>query len=339
MVRYSERVSVPEGDFGEEIYEQIRVLRPGSYQVYRYRDEKPGPGAGQNKKAGWYLQSGGTTSLDEIPLVTVYSNRIGTLISKPPMVEVAELNLAYAQRFCDYHHAIHVGSQPILCLQGFDPDNDSDLGLSVNTAVLLPPDGNAMYVEPTSDAYDSQLKCLQTLEEQIRSLGVSVLAKQNITNVAAESKRLDRIDTDSIMAIISEDLSRAVSDLLRIAGKYAGKEPPEVTIPKDYTNRLLDGNQITAMLQLQMQNQISQETLLRILQEGEVIPPYVEIDDEIALTKDAVQEDFDLQLEQAEAMGSLESNEGGVSSGDAADGSQTGSQTLPTPLRPGKHAD
>ena len=141
------------------------------------------------------------------------------------------------------------------------------------------------------------------------------------------------------MAIISEDLSRAVSDLLRIAGKYAGKEPPEVTIPKDYTNRLLDGNQITAMLQLQMQNQISQETLLRILQEGEVIPPYVEIDDEIALTKEGVQEDFDLQLEQAEAMGSLESNEGGVSSGDAADGSQTGSQTLPTPLRPGKHAD
>ena len=115
-----------------------------------------------------------------------------------------------------------------------------------------------------------------------------------------------------------------------------------VTIPQDFTNRLLDGNQITAMLQLQMQNQISQTTLLRILQEGEVIPPYVEIDEEIALTKEAVQEDFDLQLEQAEAMGSLEasqSDEGGVSSGAAAEGSQTGSQTLPTPLRPGKHSD
>ena len=115
-----------------------------------------------------------------------------------------------------------------------------------------------------------------------------------------------------------------------------------MTIPQDFTNRLLDGNQITAMLQLQMQNQISQTTLLRILQEGEVIPPYVEIDEEIALTKDAVQEDFDVQLEQAEAMGSLEAaqaSEGGVDSGDAANGAQTGSQTLPTPLRPGKHSD
>ena len=221
------------------------------------------------------------------------------------MVEVAELNLAYAQRFCDYHHSIHVGSQPISAYR-FDPDNATDLGLSVNTAVLLPPDGNAMYVEPTSDAYDSQLKCLQTLEEQIRSLA-SVLAKQNVTNAAAEAKRLDRIDSDSIMALVSEDLARTVQDMPRIAGKYAGVEPPTVSIPQDFTNRLLDGNQITAMLQLQMQNQISQETLLRILQEGEVIPPYVEIDEEIALTKEAVQEDFDLQLEQAEAMGSLES--------------------------------
>ena len=224
----------------------------------------------------------------------------------------------------------------------FDPENSTDLGLSVNTAVLLPPDGNAMYVEPTSDSYDSQLKCLQTLEEQIRSLGVSVLAKQNVTNAAAEAKRLDRIDSDSIMALVSEDLGRTVQDILRIAGKYAGVEPPMVTIPQDFTNRLLDGNQITAMLQLQMQNQISQETLLRILQEGEVIPPYVEIDEEIALTKDAVQEDFDVQLEQAEAMGSLESAQaeaGGVNTGDAAGGSQTGSQTLPTPLRPGKHSD
>ena len=96
------------------------------------------------------------------------------------------------------------------------------------------------------------------------------------------------------------------------------------------------------MLQLQMQNQISQSTLLRILQEGEVLPPYVDIEEEIALTKEEVDRQFDLQLEQAEAMGSLDSaqaNEGGVETGAAADGSSTGSQTLPTPLRPGKHAD
>ena len=339
MVRYSETISEPVGEFGEELVSQIRVLTSDGYQLWRYADSS---GA---EEGGWYLYEQGEHTAGEIPLVQVYSNRVATLVSKPPLEEVANLSIAYCQRFCDYHHSIHVGSQPILCLKGFDPENgDNTLGMSVNTAVLLPPDGDAMIVSPPSDAYQEQLNCLKTLEEQISTLGVSTLAKQNITNTAAESKRLDRIDSDSIMAIIAEDLTRAVGDILRVAGKYAGKEPPQVTIPKDYENRLLDGNQITAMLQLQMQNQISQETLLRILQEGEVLPPYVEIDDEILRTKDAMEEQFDLQLEQAEAHMNLTSSVtdesgGGVNSGKAAQGSAKGSNTLPTPMRPGKHAD
>ena len=82
------------------------------------------------------------------------------------------------------------------------------------------------------------------------------------------------------------------------------------------------------------------------MQEGEVIPPYVEIDDGILRTKDAAEEQFDMQMEHAEAQFEMqqnftpkEENQGGVSSGAAAGGSGKGSNTLPTPLRPGKHAD
>ena len=340
MVRYAETISIPEGQFGEEIITQIRVLTEDGYQIWR--DETP---SGANRE-GWTLYESGQHTAGEVPLVSIYSNRIATLVSKPPLEEVANLTISYAQRFTDYMHNIHVGAMPILCLKGFDPDNnDTKLGLSVNTAILLPPDGDALIVSPPSDSYQEQLRCLQTLEEQISALGISALAKQNLTNTAAESKRMDRIDSDSIMAIISEDLSRAISDMLRIAGKYAGKEPPTVTLPKDYENRLLDGNQVTAMLQLQMQNQISQETLLRILAEGEILPPYVDINEEILRTKDAMEEQFDLQLEQAEAQMQMQSDNtpgessGGVGSGEAAYGSTKGSGTLPTPLRPGKHAE
>ena len=342
QVRFTEMVSRPVGSFGEEIIQQVRVLTPGKWEVWRPED------AGSNNNAGYRRVEGGDFSLDEIPLVTVYSNRLATLVSRPPLLEVANLNIAYCQRFTDYHHSIHVGAQPIFCLKGFDPDSSNELGLSVNTAVLLPPDGDAMYVEPTSDAYEAQLKCLQTLEEQISSLGISTLAKQNITNAAAEAKRLDRIDTDSIMSIISEDLQSAIEEVIRIAAEYAGKEPPEsVTIPKDYENRLLDGNQITAMLQLQMQNQISQKTLLRILQEGEVLPPYVDVDDEILQTRDEMEEKMELQMDQLEAEAKIQMENapppaaggaGGVTSGKAAGGGQKGSGTLPTPMRPGKHA-
>jgi hypothetical protein len=344
QLRYLERIAVPSGAFGEELVTQVRVLEPGKWRVYRES------AAG---RASWELAETGTYSIDRVPVVTVYSNRLATLTSRPPLLEVANLNIAYAQRFCDYHHTIHVGAQPILVLKGFDEDAGRPIGLSVNTAVLLPPDGDAMYVEPTAAAYDSQLRCLQTMEEQISQLGINTLAKQNLTNAAAEAKRLDRIDSDSIMAIISEDLARAIHEVMQIAAKYAGREPPEsVTIPQDYENRLIDGNQITAYLQLFMQGAIDQETLLRILQEGEVLPNYIDVDEVITKSQDYLDEQMAREVEKAEAMSEVEvskaesiaksagetsTGEQGVGSGKAAQGQTKGSNTLATPLRPGKH--
>jgi hypothetical protein len=151
---------------------------------------------------------------------------------------------------------------------------------------------------------------------------------------------MDRIDSDSIMAVISGDLERSITEMLTIAAQYIGIEPPTVTIPRDYENRLLDGNQITAYLQLFMQGAISQETLLTILQQGEVLPTTIDIPTEITKTKE--------YLEEQQAMDRLNSAGADLafqSSTDASDitasrnagqGESLASQTLPTPLRSGR---
>ena len=57
------------------------------------------------------------------------------------------------------------------------------------------------------------------------------------------------------MAIISENLQQSLTALLRMANEIR-QGPPEVTIPKD-EDRLLDGNQVTAFLQLYMQGRLA----------------------------------------------------------------------------------
>jgi hypothetical protein len=184
-------------------------MEPGRYELWR----SPAT-TSTMAMPSWQLEERGTTSLGRIPLVTVYSNRQGNLLSIPPLQEVAYLCIAYAQRFCDFHHAVHVSANPMLVLRGFDPDSDAELGISVNTALLLPPDGGAEFVSPTTEAFDSQMRCLQSLEDQISRLGINTLSSQNLTNAAAEARRLDRIDSDSIMAVIAGDLERAISQRL-----------------------------------------------------------------------------------------------------------------------------
>jgi hypothetical protein len=328
QVRIKERVVTSRGAYGEELVDQIRVMEPGRYELWRAPAGIGTPGP------SWTLEERGVTSLSRIPLVTVYSNRLGNMLSAPPLLDVAYLVIAYAQRFCDYHHALHVSANPMLVLRGFDPDSDTPLGISVNTALLLPPDGGAEYVEPTSEAFDSQLKCLKELEDQISRLGINTLTSQNLTNAAAEARRLDRIDSDSIMAVISGDLERAIAQIFDLAAEYVGIEPPTVTIPRDYDNRIVTGNDITAYLQLFMQNAISQQTLLRILQEGEVLPETIDLDEEITLTADQVQEQ--LALDRLGAAGPDMAFQQPAER--AGQGESLASQTLPTPMRSGANA-
>lgn len=333
QVRVREQVVQAKGAYGEELVDQVRVLTPGGYEVWRSApqvsrnnmfDRQPLP-------KQWELADQGNTSIDRIPMVTVYSNRTGNLMSRPPLLEVAELNIAYAQRFADLHHGIHVCANPMLILRGFDPDSDTPLGISCNTALLLPPDGGAEYVAPTSEAFDSQLRCLEALEDQISRLGINTLASQNLTNAAAEARRLDRMDSDSIMAIISVDLERSLSAMFELAADYVGVEPPQVSIPRDYDNRMLNGNDVTAMLQLFMQNAISQQTLLKVLQDGEVLSNKLDIDEEISLTTERLEEEL--------AMGRMRLDGPDMAFQNAGQGESLNSQTLATPLRPGRNAD
>lgn len=303
QLRVLETISLPDGRFGETIIHQVRVMEavagggePVKWQVWREFSEENGttpttPGI-------WFVHEDGELLTDEIPVFTIYGHRIGTLTSKPPLLEIAHLCISYAQRFADYHNSIHVGAMPQLVLKGYDPPADEKQGLPIgsNFAYALPPEGDAFFVEPTSAGYDSQLRCLETLEGQINRLGISTLMESNLTNASARSKHMDRVDSDSIMAGLSRELQQVLQKAMDLAARYAGIDAPRVTVPLDFEARILDGNQVTSLLQLHMQGAISQATLLDSLKTGEVLSANLNVEEEIARTQELVDEQMAIEL-------------------------------------------
>ena len=85
QVRINEYVTEPKGRFGSEVIRQIRVLEQGSWSVWRKGDD------------GWQVYQEGTTSLPVIPLAVTYSGKVGELISRPPLLPIADLNLLQRQ--------------------------------------------------------------------------------------------------------------------------------------------------------------------------------------------------------------------------------------------------
>ena len=281
QVRIAEKAVVPDGDFGEKVYEQIRVIEPGKYRIYRKRETTKDMYTEDDAFAGnfdspadekdYELVESGEFSLGEIPLVTVYAGKTDTMTSKPPLLDIAYLNLAHFQRQADLIHSLHVATQPLLVMEGWD-DQTKDTAISVNYAMATQPGNKIYYVEPAASAFEAQSAEIQELQSQMATLGISTLSQQKFVAESADARRLDRVDTNSMLSMVSLDLEQKMQKAFNLSADYLGLEPPEVKISRDFDIERLIGQDITALTSLFDQQVIDREEFRDILVQGEVLP-------------------------------------------------------------------
>jgi len=238
QARIAEKAVLPEGKFGEKVYDQVRVIEPGNYRVFRKKDEIDAMyDVDDNSYMGEFstgttdqeykLVESGNFSLGEIPLVTIYSGKTENLVSKPPLLDIA------------------MATQP----------------------------GNKIYyVEPASSAFDAQSAEIKELQMQMATLGISTLSQQKFVAESADARRLDRVDTNSMLSMVSMELEQKLQKCFNLSAQYVGIEPPEVKISRDFDIERLIGQDVTALTALFDQQVIDREEFRQILVQGEVLP-------------------------------------------------------------------
>jgi hypothetical protein len=258
----------PLNEFGEEQVEEMRVIYPGRYDLYTLGQELVE-----------FTATGGY-SLNEIPLVPIYSNRRGLLVSQPPLLDIANLNITHYQRQADLIHALHIAAMPTLVLEGWD-DTTGSATMGVNYAIAMQPGNKAYYVQADATSFDAQMQELQSLEGQMSTLGVTKLFGQKFVAESAEAKRIDQAQSNSVLSIISQELESALNQAFAFAAQYVGMEPPEITIDRDFDYYRLIGQDVSVLAQLNQMGKISDAMLLEVLRRGEVLPDNINIEDEL----------------------------------------------------------
>ena len=302
QVRIKEKAVVPDGDFGEKVYDQIRVIEPGRYRIYRQIEAIkamqggfPYPNAfdATDATSDYEMVETGNYSLDNIPLITTYANKTDTLVSKPPLLDIAYLNLAHFQRQADLIHSLHIASQPILVMEGWD-DQTKDMAVSVNYAMATAPGNKIYYVEPAASAFEAQSAEIKELQMQMSTLGISTLSQQKFVAESADARRLDRIDTNSMLSSVSMDLEQSLQRCFDVAARYIGIEAPEVQLSRDFNIERLIGQDITALNALFDQGVLGRDEFRQILVQGEILPTATEgeeIDEVIEPTEAAADDE------------------------------------------------
>jgi len=277
QLRLQETVVVPDGEYGEKAVEQIRVLTPGEFRLHQRQDN-----------GDFKVVDEGRTSLSEIPFSVAYAQRHGMMESRPPLEDIAELNLKTYQIQSDLDNQLHISAVPMLAFYGF-PSAAEEVSAGPGEAIAFPADGRAEYIEPAGRSFEAQFRRLEQLAAQINELGLSAVLGQKLTAETAASKQIDRSQGDSTMMVIAQNVQDMIDNSLQYHAQYLGNETAagSAYVNRDFLGARLEPQDIQSLLALYTAGTITQETLLTELAEGDVLGDNFDVEEELAATSNA----------------------------------------------------
>jgi hypothetical protein len=297
-VRLLQLVTEDVGEWGEELIEQVLVYKIEDgikySQLYRLVKNEDG-------KEKWELYEEHILDIpnikNELPFVFVFSDK-RLIQAQPPMIEVAYLNVRHWQVTADLENSLHVAAVPRMFIFGASDDDIQATGtLSGNMAIAIPdPQARVDWSAPNTQAFEPCSDRLKDLQHNMLELGLSTMTSQKNVGESAESKRLDRAQSDSQLAVLSQNLQNALYQALRIHVAYLGLDPettPTIQVNRDFDGLPISPQMVNALLAILNAGKLSTETFLWLLQYGEILPDDLNLKDEI----ERIQTEFRNQME------------------------------------------
>lgn len=281
MIALEEEVEEFVNEFESEEIHQIRVLilREGVYQQEVYR---------KNDKADeWYLfetitpmMRGQTFGM--IPFVCMNARGVYMCPDKPPMYDLATLNLSHYRTVADLEHGAHFTGLPTAVVSGYVKESENDVfRIGSSTAWIFPdPSANAKYLEFTGQGLDTLRNIKKDKEDNLAILGARMLAPEKKQSEAADTVRMRHAGDGAILSAITNAVSQGLNKCLEIIAMWEGTEPATIQLNEDYLDQPMSAQDLQALVQAWQQGAISDETLFYNLKVGEVMDEYTTFEEE-----------------------------------------------------------
>lgn len=306
VLREYEEVVDAQDKYSTKIQEMYRELyideETGKYTVRLWKED--------GSKKGEYVAGDPTmpvvrgAGMEDIPFVFITPKGTNSIIEKPPLLDMINVNLSHYRTSADLEHGRHFTALPTPYIFGVDEIQDENgnpkpVVIGSETAIVSSsPQGSAGYMEFTGQGLSALERAMEEKSEYMVVLGATILQNQKKAAEAAETARINKSGDSSTMVSIVltvEDAMQQIFDLM-IAWE-SGTEKSSVEINKDLLDSVIDPQLITALVSSWQSGAISHETLLHNLKKGEILADDVSIEDELSKIDDEGPEDTDETLD------------------------------------------
>lgn len=271
QLRVLECVVEPDGPFGEKAVEQVRVLYPDHWEVWREDETRP-------EDDQWFLYAEGPITLGRIPFVPIYGERHGFMQGRPPLLELAHLNVEHWQSKSDQQTILHIARVPILFGKGLA---DTPIMVGVGQAVVADEQhADLKYVEHSGAAIEAGRVSLLDLEDRMRQVGAELLVIKPARQTVAQTMADNEPGMCALQRIV-QDLEHGLDSALGLMAEWVGEAPAgNVQIFQDFgVSSLADGS-MDLLREMNVDGTLSDETLFHEAQRRGFIRPETVWEDE-----------------------------------------------------------
>lgn len=273
-----------QGQYGVQEVTDYRVYRrdgPSAIAFELWRERREGE---ETKVVP--ISNGSLAKVQEIPFVFFAAGDVtGPYATKPPLLDLADVNIAHYQVSSDRRHVMHIACIPVPVREGYVAPAQAEGAVQPvgpNIMQDLPIGGDFRWASPDAVAFEPTKDELTSLERQMASLGLAFLQSETRAAETAEGKRIDATAQNATLSSAARNLQDAAETALGFHAQYLGLTGGSIEVNREFERILLDPQMITALSTLEQAGQLSLETLLRILKIGHVLTDDIDVAAEVA---------------------------------------------------------
>ena len=218
--------------------------------------------------------------LKYIPFYVVTPQGVTMQTVPSPLSPIVDLNQAHYLMSGLIQHAFILCSSPTAVFSGLSGDQQNNILLGGSSAILLPLQGTAQYLEYSGQGVTTMQTYMQELVSRIAVLGSKLLdSKGEGSNLSAEALTITSSGQNSVLTSIIIGVSEVLTRALRIMVQWDNEkeissktlETVKCQVNTDFNPSIISANHINSISLLNQKLLLSDEETFDILKKGELI--------------------------------------------------------------------
>lgn len=203
-----------------------------------------------------------------------------TEISKPPLLDLADVNLSHFRKSADYEQGLHVCGVPTPIAAGFPLTSQLTVG-ATEAWISDNPNARASWMEFTGQGLTPLRQALEDDKAEMAVLGARLLRPERTGMETAEAARIGQAGDAAVLTELAGHISRGVSEALAMAAWWMRpgtrledvRAEVGVQLNRDFLPEQMSTQELVQLWTVWQGGGISTDAYLWNLQQGERIPP------------------------------------------------------------------